>query len=62
MENERSEDDEMYGGVWKAVEIKVGETGIVETKEGREKIKRRKKARGEEVEEREIKEEEKAKK
>jgi len=46
LEDRRSEDDEVPGGMWKTVEVSSGEVGIGKTKEERNERGSRKKMRG----------------
>ena len=45
LENRRSKDNEVFWGIWKAVETKARKVGIVKAKEGREKERKKKEAR-----------------
>jgi len=51
LEDGRGKDDEMSGGVWKAVETNVGKIRVVETERIRGKGRSRKEIRGERREE-----------
>jgi len=50
LENRKSKDDKVFRGMWKTVEIKVGEAWVAETKERREKKRREKETRRERIE------------
>ena len=58
MRDRRGKDDEISRRMWKVVETKAEEVGLVETKEKREKGKRKKEIRRKEAEERKKKKEE----